>query len=361
MTPMPPTSSAMPPIDASSSRNWFCVAATVSSSSALLTIRKSSTPCSDVMKLRNSSCVSLIWSMSSTATHDLPRELLAEQPQRAGLQRHEHRIVLVLPAGAALARQHADDLERRGADQHPFAERILPFGEQRVVDRSAEHGDGFVVVAVLAREEDAARDLPVPRSRQHLGRRRDPRRVVRVAPAHRLVVLQLGQACRARSARCSKIASASENASVDGRLRRWFSARAGCSVSMFVPIALMRWMTPDCTPWPIASIATTDATPITMPSSVEDRAEQVRVQRAHGHADRLAEPAEQRRSAPAHEELGELGVALRVDRVGLAAAVANDAAVAELDDAVGVARDFRVVRDQDHRVALARERSRATP
>jgi hypothetical protein len=69
MTPMPPTSSAMPPIEASKSRNWFCVAATVSSSSALLTMRKSSSPpCSDVMKLRNSSCVSLIRPMSSTAT-----------------------------------------------------------------------------------------------------------------------------------------------------------------------------------------------------------------------------------------------------------------------------------------------------
>ena len=75
---------------------------------------------------------------------DLPREFLAEQAQRARLQRHEHRVVLVLTARAALASEHADDLERRSADQHPFAERILPVGEQLLVHGGAEHGDGFV-------------------------------------------------------------------------------------------------------------------------------------------------------------------------------------------------------------------------
>ena len=109
---------------------------------------------------------------------------------------------------------------------------------------------------------------------------------------------------------------------------------------MFVPMALMRWMTLACTPSPIASMATTEATPITMPSSVSIGPEQVRMQRAHRHANRFAESAEQGRRAPAHEELGELGVALGIDRIALAAAVANDAAIAELDDPIRVARDL---------------------
>ena len=64
--------------------------------------------------------------------------------------------------------------------------------ERKVEDGGTEHGDRLVLVAVLPREEDAARHLPVPRPRKHVRSRRDSRRIVRVAPAHRLAVLQLG-------------------------------------------------------------------------------------------------------------------------------------------------------------------------
>src|SRR5690606_17255837 len=62
-----------------------------------------------------------------------------------------------------------------------------------------------------------------------------------------------------------------------------------------------------------------------------------------------------RRRLPAQEQIAQLLVTPRVYLRRRRARVADDIAVAELDDALGVLRDLRIVRNQNDGVALGRE------
>ena len=132
---------------------------------------------------------------------------------------------------------------------------------------------------------------------------------------------------------------------------------------MFEPNAPICAITWRLLPSPTASMTTTEATPMMIPSRVS--AVRNRLIHITRQAARAPPPAVRRArprgfAAALGEALAEivgLQVALdagaRLRRALVVGAVADDLAVAHLDDALGAGGDVAVVGDQDHHVALA--------
>ena len=97
-------------------------------------------------------------------------------------QRGDRDVVLVGRAVGSLGLRDADDLERRAADPHRLADRVLA-AEQVLNDGRAEHHDPLVALDVGAREHRALGDLLV--TGLGVGRRRSDERARRIGDGAR--------------------------------------------------------------------------------------------------------------------------------------------------------------------------------
>ncbi len=129
----------------------------------------------------------------------------------------------------------------------------------------------------------------------------------------------------------------------------------GLTTSRSEPMEEMRLSTESCAPVPIASMATTEPTPMTMPSKV--RMVRKRLARNARNAILTASVT----SAIAAEP----SLTVRLERMGcvriaaaLLGAVGDDAAVMDFDQPVGLFGDLARVGDDDDRVATCRSCSR---
>ena len=117
------------------------------------------------------------------------------QAQGAGFEGHEHSIVLIAATEtgrAALASQHADDLERDVADQYVLAQRTLAIGEQLFRCSCAQYRNRRVVIAVCTREEHTFSQRPVAQLRHRFRGGGDLQTVILALIADSEIALQLG-------------------------------------------------------------------------------------------------------------------------------------------------------------------------
>ena len=114
-------------------------------------------------------------------------------------------------------------------------------------------------------------------------------------------------------------------------------------------MALMRSSTTCLAPSPMASIAITEATPMTMPSSVSTVRK--RLARSARTAVFAASSAPPTRDAPPSSAALRRDIRRRRAARQLRAGIADDPSIADLDDALRLRGDVERVRDEDHGVS----------
>ena len=281
MMPIPPTSSEIDAIAASSCDiTWLAMSDASNISLMLRTVKSSSSP--SAMRWRARSSAVTRSDSASDGGRVVQREddlihraerLGPQDPALGGGEGHEHDVVLILPpARLALARQHADHAKRHVLHADGGVDRVLARAEQLVDHGLPEQRHLGAAVLLRLGERSARAHPPVADLEEARGAALHAGRPVAIAVRHlRDVALHpgdvggVGQLARDRLgvADGERVDAARSRSA---RRRRWSRpaspSRCWCRGSRSAP-APRRWR-----PAPTLTMAITAATPITTPSAV---------------------------------------------------------------------------------------------